>query len=1825
MARFSPVWAFILILSCIVTSGYAQTFNGLGGLLIPPGAPGMTVGITDSPVTVSGIGVIGSGCTVIDNVTINLNHTFDSDLAIFIIAPSGQVLELSSDNGGGQDNYINTVFTDNTGLFITSGAPPYTGIFRPEGRQQSTTPPFSNAPPLGTFTFANTFNGVNADGVWTLRVNDHVSVDVGILNSWSINFITGGGTPPVVDLGPDITICPGQSTTITANVVPSATSYMWSTGASTPSITVTPIVNTTYYVTVSNLGCIDKDTINVIINPNAVNANAGPDKNLCEGGSVFITGSGGGPTATYSWSSGQNGQTISVNPASTTTYTLTVSDGGCMGTDQVTVTVVPNPVADAGPNTVICDGASTFLTATGGTTPNTYAWSTGQNGSSITVSPSGTTIYTVSVTVNGCMGTDDVTITVNPAPTVDAGPNVQICSGESTQLDAIGSGGTYMWSNGQNGSSINVSPMNTTIYTVTITDLGCMATDNVTVSVINVSADITGNDDICEGSSTILTASGGSVYDWSTGASGTNITVSPNVTTTYTVTVSQGNCSDVASIQVVVNPVPLAVLSPDQSICQGGTATLTASGGNSYHWSNGANTSTINVSPNTTTSYTVTVTIGFCDDIGTVDVVVHPTPIASAGPDEDVCEGESVTLFASGLSGPGSYEWSTGEMGDAIDVDPTSTTTYTVTVTNQWDCFSTDNVTVNVHPIPVANAGIDQDLCEGSSATLTASGGTTPSSYHWSTGQNGSSISVSPGSSTTYIVTITVSGCSDMDEAEVNVLPSPFAYAGPDQSACSGSEVNLTATGGGTYHWSNGQTTASTYVFPVSTTNYTVTVTSSNGCTDTDNLTVTAFPLPQADAGPDQIICEGEQATFSGSGGGTYAWSNGAATPAITITPAGTTTFNLTVTDINGCTDTDAATVVVNPLPIANAGTNVFLITGEMATLNATGGGTYLWSTGEVTQQIIVTPLVTTIYSVTVTLNGCTAVDDITVFVNEPPSVDLGADQIICQGESVTINAFVPGPFNLTYMWNNGETTSSITITPSSTTIYAVTATDTNTGLSSIDTIKVTVNTLPLGNPVIMGTNVLCSGSTVTYTIDPVSGASVYTWVVPVGATIISGQGTTSIDVSWSTSGGQVQLVASNACGSLPTAITTIIVNSEPLLGGPVNGALNPCSLGSSSYTIPSVATADTYTWTLSGGATLSSGQGTNNVSIDWNGFAGGQLCIAAANECGISDTLCLDITTTANPVVDAGTDQIICGLSGSLNATGSGSWTLLNGPGTAQFSNVNSSTSNVLVSAPGVYTLNYSNTQSGCSTEDQMQIQFNDNPSIINQINDCNNTNTAYSVRFEVSGGQSPYLINGNVFAGGIYTSAPIVSGDPFSFQVTDANGCISNAINGQITCSCTSVAGTMSLNQIDACIDAKATATYLGGAFPDGNDKLVFILYDGDIQHGIIAVNTIPEFSFMPPMQVGVTYYISAMIGDEGPGGIPLLTDPCLAISAGTPVVFHDFPTAYAGEDKLLGCQPDFVRLDGSGSTLGTEIAYQWTSPDGGSIIGSGTDQSADATSPGTYILAVRDVNSGCISLDTVMVTSVRLSIDTLGITSTSPLCVGDCNGIVQINNSNPAWLFDFGDGIFTTNSSIQNACPGNLNVSIRDTFGCVADTLIFIAAPLPVTVNLGPDQVIALGDSLLLNAESASDIMAYDWFTTNTCISCPEILISPMETTLYEVAVTDQNGCMATDDVLVTVQFPRNIFIPNIFSPNGDNINDELTISGSRDIVIESFEIFDRWGNKLFEAQNFGPGDVSKSWDGTFKGRALKPGVYIYKIKVLFSNHHELIDSGDFTLVR
>jgi len=352
---------------------------------------------------------------------------------------------------------------------------------------------------------------------------------------------------------------------------------------------------------------------------------------------------------------------------------------------------------------------------------------------------------------------------------------------------------------------------------------------------------------------------------------------------------------------------------------------------------------------------------------------------ANAGEDRSICLGESVTLTAAGGS---SYKWNTGQTTASIKVSPTTTKTYSVTASDSNGNNDTDDVKVTVNSV-IASAGNDKTITEGESVTLIAQGG---GSYLWNTGETGSSITVTPTSTLDYTVTVTKNGCSDTDSVKVIVNPietSIEASAGEDRSICLGESVTLTASGGSSYKWNTGQTTASIKVSPTTTKTYSVTASDSNGNNDTDDVKVTVNSVI-ASAGNDKTITEGESVTLIAQGGGSYLWNTGETGSSITVTPTSTLDYTVSVTK-NGCSDTDSVKVIVNPIETsieANAGEDSSICLGESLTLSASGGTSYSWNTGQTTASIKVSPTTTKTYSVIVSdNNGNNDTDDVKVTV----------------------------------------------------------------------------------------------------------------------------------------------------------------------------------------------------------------------------------------------------------------------------------------------------------------------------------------------------------------------------------------------------------------------------------------------------------------------------------------------------------------------------------------------------------------------------------------------------------------------------------------------------------------------------------------------------------------------------------------------------------------------------------------------------------------------------------------------------------------------------
>lgn len=543
--------------------------------------------------------------------------------------------------------------------------------------------------------------------------------------------------------------------------------------------------------------------------------------------------------------------------------------------------------------------------------------------------------YTVQAILNYICFSDTLTLTVNATGSAIAQFTSSIGNCDSVAIFSNGSSNatSYFWDFGDSAASIASNPTHTYsgvgTYTVTLIASGTCGNDTMQQVVIvqtQPTASISGTGGICAGQPVTLTASGGTTVQWSGGSTATtgSITVNPMTTTVYYATVSNGSCvSDPDTFVVTVDTLPTVQISGISSICAGQNITLNASGGTNYQWSGGstATTSSINVSPTSTTTYYVTTSNGVCTS-NPDTFVVTVTPIQNVtiiGP-TTVCLGQSVTLTATGAS---SYQWSGGSSATtpSITISPTTTTTYYAS-SGASSCPGTpDTIVVTVVPTPILNVSGNTSICAGQSTTLTATGGT---SYQWSGGSTDTtaSITVSPTATTTYFVTTSNGICSSpYDTITVVVTPSPTVNIVGPTMICPGTTVTLTAIGNAsTYVWGGGASGTGTTIAdnPTSPTNYWVVGYNSLGCSDTDMVTVGIYDVLNAAILGDDTICVGESTNLSCAGNGTFVWGpstglNTTSGPYVVATPTSTITYSVTFTDVNGCTTTDAVTIQVDP------------------------------------------------------------------------------------------------------------------------------------------------------------------------------------------------------------------------------------------------------------------------------------------------------------------------------------------------------------------------------------------------------------------------------------------------------------------------------------------------------------------------------------------------------------------------------------------------------------------------------------------------------------------------------------------------------------------------------------------------------------------------------------------------------------------------------------------------------------------------------------------------------------------------------------------------
>lgn len=1492
-------------------------------------------------------------------------------------------------------------------------------------------------------------------------------------------------------------------------------------------------------------------------------------------------------------SGGQNGQggpgatlihTLTTTGASsgTATYTFLGFGGDVCPIYQKTVTIeVHPPVMVTFDPVVFCSTPTSPYTlspnVSGGSGIYSYEWNPGgSTGSSIMISnPSNGATYTVTVTDNiGCSATGQISLSVysNFPVNINESALEQCIQDGPIDLDAVVSGGfpgyTYMWTTpGGSGSGQSIQTTQSGQHLVVVTDSeGCSGRDSVILTfhetpAVDINA-IGGVLAICENESTELVAvpSMGSApysFEWDTPdgfETGRNITAwTPGL---YTVTVTDDNgCTNSHSLQVDAQPQPNPDLGPDKFICNSDydTEISLSSEFAYYQWSGpgfneqGPNLYTIYIYEPGTYSVTVTNYEG-CVGSSSVNVILHNLPAFPMEDEFPICPGQCVELNVDDYNGPwDNYEWAQFPLA-FNDVTICTPGTYQVTVYDANQCPIEHEFTVVETSSIVPGLVGDNVICSGETITLTAATGF--ANYQWSpnTGAGNSNTAdiTSPG---TYILTVyDAEGCYGVDSIVVNSGDFTATISGPT-SICTGVLATIDAGAGYvSYLWSyNGETTRTVQVPPGT---YSVTVTSTDGCTAEATTTIVEQPFVPTITG-DQFICPASASTtLDASGGGphmSYQWSanaGSATTPTVVVNMPGT--YTVTVTDVSGCTGNAAFTVAYFAEPFVTVAGSPDFCVGGHTTINATAGYPgYAWSNSELTPSIIINE--PGLYTVTITDdNGCT--NSASMTVNQPyqETVTITGSFVFCPGDFATLA--VPAGY-ASVLWSTGETDDQIYVPTEGEVSVIVIDAD---GCIAYDT--VTTQSNGQLSPNITGNPAICDNGSTTLNAGP--GFDNYLWGT--GETtqtiVVNMPGTYTVTVS-SNSGcmgeDDFTVVQYTTPFAVVTPNATVCDKQEP--GGP------PTSIDFNSM----VTGGDT-----GGSWVQSSGPSTVNLSnlanVNFNGLNQGTYTFtyttnSATPPCtNQSYVLTVDVVACSCPELLLFDAPDLCN-----NAVGTvclntlllpqtptgGAWTITAAPAGANPATINMATMcfEAMGANAGTYTLNYqvAGLPDYCADNVTLQIQVYPNPD---------------------AGTAAPaphYCENENVV---VTLSTLLVGADAGGYWVETSQ------------------------------------FPSTGGAFDQTNGR------------------------FNVSAQAPGTYRFEYVL--TGPG-------PCNDDMTTVEIVIEANPVADAGSTQSLDCLTESVTLGGSGTSTGPGFSYYWSTTDG--IILDPTILNPVVTAPGTYELAVTNTATGCISYDQVVVDAIGEFPTDFNLSVYSPDCAGDPPGSAQVLSvvgGTPPYRYSLNNAPGVTSGDFQNLPTGHYTLVVTDATGCTVAKDFEIEDRVIVDlsiINYQDTTVYDLGEHVRFGyvysgTTSVPDSLVWKTRDSIICINCVEIDFDAWLGTTITVEAWDERGCFISKSITYQVIRKRDVYIPNVFSPNGDGINDMFTLFTDSDVrEIKVMEIYSRWGELLFRKSKFAPNDPSEGWDGHFRGETVNPGVYVYLIEVVYGDDVERTFSGDITIVK
>ncbi|MFN8308656.1 MAG: gliding motility-associated C-terminal domain-containing protein [Chitinophagales bacterium] len=1661
-------------------------------------------------------------------------------------------------------------------------------------------------------------------------------------------------------------------------------SGVWSAAGGNPGIATinspasptTSIINFsvagTYQFIYSNGTCHDTAVVLVSAKPNA-----GVDQTVScvvlPGGSATMAATGTGTWTAMSGNPGSATITTATSPTTSITnfsaagtYNFIWTNGGCSDTAKVVVTAKPNAGVDQTVNCVVLPGGSATMAATG---TGTWTAMSGNAGSAtITTATSPTTsitnfsaagTYNFIWTNGGCSDTAQVVVTAKPNAGVDQTVSCVVLPGGSATMAATGTG-TWTAMSGNPGTATITTP---TSPTTSITNFSAAGTYNFiwtngscsdTASVIITSQPDAGNaqSSLCQilpGGNVTMNGSGSGVWSALAGNPGTASIISTSSPTTaiqnfsaagaYIFVYSNATCSD--TVQVAISEKPQA--GSDQFICQHGTITTAANSSGGVWSPLPANPAAVTILNATSTSssigpFPVAGNFGFiwtansCTD--TMMVTVKPVP-AIVDNYQSICTGYSYIS-------PGNHVYTiTGNYYD------------TLTAINGCDSIILTHLTV--FPAQVFASG-DTNICKGSSAVIHASGALY---YQWTPNIAIDSVQsanpmVNPSQTTTYIVTGFVPGPNQLVNGDFssgnNGFSSGYTYNPTDVTLEGTYAVNVNAnnvhsgfstctdhtSGSGNFMVVNGSATPNSvvwqqtiqvnpgtdYVFgawvnTVANGNPALLQFSING-----SLLNTPFQAPSS-------TCNWSQFYANWNSG-----SNSSAT--ITIVNQNTTLGgnDFGLDDIFFapiCFNKDSVKITVHDTTITTIDTSVCQ------------GTNYTLPKGNVVQ------LAGTYIDTFATIWGCDSFVITNLNIKANPTVQIIPDTI-CNGQLGTLNSIV-NPSGGVYNWlGTGNSSSVLSVSPSSTTSYILIYT--SNGCSTSDTDQIVVNPVPV---ILVNDTAICSGyDALLHTSVSVSGGN-YLWssgAITPNITLHPGA-TTSFTVFYEV----------NGCAD--TAISHVTVNGVPAVTLSAHAAICTTDNGWIAATVAGGSPQYHYNWQppapdndsifnlITGSYQLivvdsnhcsdtaaivvgrnfpavtialqskrnirCFGTATGAVDIDvspvatynyvWNtlpaqitqdvtGLTQGNYTVIATDSLGCADTATFNLTEPSALIISGITkSDPLCyhGSNGTATVTATG------GSGGYHYSwNTNPAqhTATAVSLSAQTYTATVTD-DSACAIVDS--IQLNNPPALIlNEISNrsvsCNSGNDGES-QVATTNGTPPYAY--------VWNSNPVqhdsvgnqLPSGTYSVSVSDFNSCTATltvTINEpQALAIVVQPFGTHCFNGADG----SATATVTGGVAP-----YHYLWSNGD---STITADSLIAGTISVTASDAHGCSISASSNISQPTAI-------------TNQVSSTRTSCYNISDGTITCTA-------AGGTGSFQFALYLDST---IFINSNSSGAFTQLARGNYWILISDGN-GCQIWTPVHVPSAPAnSYSAIGDTTS---CFGvQYHDATIVVNSNEAANSPFSytlDGIITQpNGTFVNVGAGNHQVLVSDKFGC--DTVIVVPVIMPEegVINILPDTAaIYLGEIVQLNTDFtpylASSISNYHWSPSVglSCSDCADPQFNYFGTMTYHLTVTYNGQCTATDYITIHVENDNRFYIPNVFTPNGDGANDVFYVYGKA-FKQMTMKIFNRWGEKVFESNS-----EKNGWDGSFKGEMQEPGVYVYEVNITFIDNKTVTQTGSVTLLK